>query len=133
MNDITLDHLVSVDRKMTAKMSELQKELDAVEADRETVRLTIADMMKEQGVESVRTKHGTVTRVLKERYWASDWAVLHQYILEHGAIDLLEKRVAQTNMREWIENHRDDFPPALNVDRTYSISIRKPPKGAGDE
>lgn len=133
MNDITLDHLVSVDRKMTAKMSELQKELDAVEADRETVRLTIADMMKEQGVESVRTKHGTVTRVLKERYWASDWAVLHQYILEHGAIDLLEKRVAQTNMREWIENHRDDFPPALNVDRTYSISVRKPPKGAGDE
>mgnify|MGYP006274138759 FL=1 len=133
MNDITLDHLVSVDRKMTAKMSELQKELDAVEADRETVRLTIADMMKEQGVESVRTKHGTVTRVLKERYWASDWAVLHQYILEHGAIDLLEKRVAQTNMREWIENHREDFPPALNVDRTYSISIRKPPKGAGDE
>ena len=133
MNDVTLDHLVSVDRKMTARMSELQKELDSVEADRETVRLTIADMMKEQGVESVRTKHGTVSRVLKERYWTSDWAVFHQYILEHGAIDLLEKRISLTNMREWLENHRDDYPPAMNVDRTYSISIRKPTKGAGDE
>ena len=132
MNDITLDHLVSVDRKMTAKMSELQKELDAVEADRETVRLTIADMMKEQGVESVRTKHGTVTRVLKERYWTSDWAIFHQYILEHGAIDLLEKRISLTNMREWLDNHRDDYPPALNVDRRFSISITKA-KGAGDE
>ena len=133
-NDITLDHLVSVDRKMTAKMSELQKELDAIESDRETVRITIADIMKEQGVESIRTKHGTVSRVLKERYWATDWAVLHQYILEHGAVDLLEKRIAQTNMREWIETHRDDFPPALNIDRNYSISIRKPTKGtSGDE
>ena len=132
-NDITLDHLVSVDRKMTAKMSELQKQLDGVETDRETVRETIASMMKEQGVESVRTKHGTVSRTLKERYWATDWTVLYQYILEHGAIELLEKRVSQTNMREWIETHRDDFPPALNIDRSYTISVRKPTKGASDE
>lgn len=132
-NAITLDHLVSIDRKMTAKMSELQKQLDDVETDRETVRSTIADLMKEQGVESVRTKHGTVSRVLKERYWATDWAVFHQYILEHGAIELLEKRVSQLNMREWIETHRDDFPPALNIDRSYTISVRKPPKGASDE
>lgn len=132
-DDVTLDHLVSVDRKMTAKMSELQKQLDDVESDRETVRATIAEMMKEQGVESVRTKHGTVSRTLKERYWATDWTVLYQYILEHGAVELLEKRVHQTNMKEWIETHRDDFPPALNIDRTYTISVRKPPKGSGDE
>lgn len=134
MNDeLTLDHLVSIDRKMTAKMSELQKQLDDIESDRETVRSTIADLMKEQGVESLRTKHGTVSRTLKERYWATDWPVLHQYILEHGAIELLEKRVSQTNMREWIETHRDDFPPALNIERSYTISVRKPTKGASDE
>lgn len=132
-DEVTLDHLVAVDRKMTAKMSELQKQLDAIESDRETVRTTIADMMREQGVESVRTKHGTVSRTLKERYWATDWAVLYQYILEHGAVELLEKRVHQTNMKEWIETHRDDFPPALNIDRSYTISVRKPTKGAGDE
>lgn len=132
-NDLTLDHLVSVDRKMTAKMSELQKQLDDVETDRETVRATIADLMKAQGVESVRTKHGTVSRTIKERYWATDWAVLNQYILEHGALELLEKRVHQTNMKEWIETHRDDFPPALNIERSYTISVRKPPKGASDE
>lgn len=132
-DDITLDHLVAVDRKMTAKMSELQKQLDDVESDRETVRETIATMMKEQGVESIRTKHGTVSRTLKERYWATDWPVLYQYILEHGAMELLEKRVSQLNMREWIETHRDDFPPALNIDRSYTISVRKPPKGASDE
>jgi len=132
-DELTLDHLVAVDRKMTAKMSELQKQLDDVESDRETVRNTIAEMMKEQGVESLRTKHGTVSRTLKERYWATDWTVLYQYILEHGAVELLEKRVHQTNMKEWIETHRDDFPPALNIDRTYTISVRKPTKGSGDD
>jgi len=132
-DELTLDHLVAVDRKMTAKMSELQKQLDDVESDRETVRNTIAEMMKEQGVESLRTKHGTVSRTLKERYWPADWTVFNQYVLEHGAIELLEKRVHQTNMREWIETHRDDFPPSLNIDRTYTISVRKPTKGSGDD
>jgi len=28
-------------------------------------------------------------------------------------------------MKEWIETHRDDFPPALNIDRSYTVSIRK--------
>lgn len=125
MSDLTLDHLVAVDRKMTVKMAELQKQLDDIETDRETVRETIANLMKEQGVESVRTKHGTVSRNLKERYWATDWTALYTYILEHGAPELLEKRVHQTNMKEWIETHRDDFPPALNIDRAYTVSIRK--------
>jgi hypothetical protein len=97
------------------------------------VRSTIAELMKEQGVESIRTKHGTVSRTLKERYWPTDWTVFYQYVLEHGAIELLEKRVHQTNIKEWIETHRDDFPPALNIDRSYTISVKKPVKGASDE
>lgn len=124
-SEITLDHLVSVDRKMTDAMSELQHKLDDIETQRSTVRESIADLMKEQGVDSVRTKHGTVSRTIKERYWATDWTALYTYILEHGAPELLEKRVHQTNMKEWIETHRDDFPPALNIDRSYTVSIRK--------
>lgn len=130
---VTIDTLVAIDRKMNVALSELQAKIDDIEAQRKEVRKTILDMMKEQNLESVRTTHGTVTRGIKERFWTNDWAAMHQYILEHGAVDLLEKRIQQTNMREWLETHRDDFPPGMNVDREYAITIRKPKGGSNDE
>jgi hypothetical protein len=88
--------------------------------------------MKEKGVESSRTKYGTVTRGVTERYWTGDWIALHQYIADHGALELLEKRVSQTNMKEWILTHPDDFPPGLNLSREYTIKITKPRKTTGE-
>lgn len=123
---ITIEQLIAVDRKMNDKLAELQDQIDAIEDQRKQVRTTILDMMKEQGVDSVRTKLGTVTRSIRERYWTNDWAVLHPYILEHGAIELLEKRIHQGNMKEWVEKHPNDYPPGMNLDREYSITIRKP-------
>jgi len=128
MSDVTIDKLVAVDRKMTAKMEEIQAQLDEVEAQRKEVRKTILEIMNERNEESIRTASGTVTRSIKERYWTTDWPALHTYILEHGAVELLEKRVQQTNMRQWIEDHPNDYPPALNIDREYAITIRKPRK-----
>lgn len=131
--DVTIDQLVSIDGKMKAAMSELQDKLDEIELQRKEVRGAILDIMKEQKVESVRTSHGTVTRGIKERFWTNDWAILHAYILEHGAVDLLEKRVQQTNMRSWVTDHPDDYPPGLNIDREYTVTIRKPRGGATDD
>lgn len=132
MSDVTIDQLIVVDRKMNDALAELQTKMDEIEEQRKAVRQTILDIMQEQGVSSVSTSHGTVSRSIKDRFWTNDWAVLHQYILEHGAIDLLEKRVHQTNIKEWIETHPDDYPPGLNVDREYSITIRKPRKGTAN-
>lgn len=128
MTDITIDKLVAIHRKIDARLAELQAEMDAIEEQREEVRSTILEMMKEQGIESVKTEHGTAIRNIKERFWSSDWPALHQYILDHGAVGLLHQRIHETNMREWIAAHPNDFPPSLNIDREYAITIRKPTK-----
>ena len=131
-NDVTIEQLVAVDKSMGAKIDELDEKIKMIEAQRKTVRETIGEMMKEQGVESSRTKYGTVTRGVTERYWTGDWAALHQYVLDHGAVELLEKRVSQTNMKEWILTHPDDYPPGLNLSREYTIKITKPRKKTGE-
>lgn len=123
---VTIDKLVAIHRKMEAAMAEYQTKIDEIEEQRQEVRNTILEMMKEQKLESVRTDHGTVTKGVKDRYWSNDWAALSQYIVEHGAIGLLQQRIHETNMREWIAAHPNDFPPSLNVDREYGITIRKP-------
>lgn len=133
MDDVTIDQLVAVDRKMNERLTELQTQMDAIEEQRSAVRDTILKIMNEQNATSISTAHGTVSRTVKNRYWTNDWTVLHQYILEHGAVDLLEKRVHQTNMKEWIDAHPNDYPPGLNVDREFSITIRKPRRGANSE
>lgn len=130
---ITLDKLVAIDRKMTAVMEEKQAELDAIEAQRKEVRATILGIMNERNESSVRTANGTVTRSVRERYWTNDWPSFNKYVIEHGAVDLYEKRIHQGNMKEWVAEHPDDFPPALNIDREYTITIRKPKKGASDD
>lgn len=128
MTDLTIDKLVAIHRKMDAKLSELQAEIDDIESQRTEVRTTILELMKAQGLETARTEHGTVSKTIKERFWSSDWPALHQYIIDHGAVGLLQQRIHETNMREWIAAHPNDFPPSLNIDREYAITIRKPTK-----
>ena len=126
--DVTIDQLVGIHRKMDAALSELQAKMDAIDVQRNEVRATILNIMKDQKLETARTENGTVTKSIRDRYWTGDWAAMHAYIIETGAVDLLEKRIQQTNMREWIAAHPNDHPPSLNIDREYAISIRKPTK-----
>ncbi len=126
MADVTMDKLIIAHRKMEAKMAELQTQIDEIDEQRKEVRATILQMMKDQKLESFRTDVGTVSKNVKERYWSNDWTAMHQYIIDHGAVGLLQQRIHETNMREWIAAHPNDFPPSLNIDREYTITIRKP-------
>jgi hypothetical protein len=123
---VTIDKLVAIHRKMETAMAEYQAKIDEIEEQRQEVRNTILEIMKEQKLESVRTDHGTVTKGVKDRYWSNDWSALHQYIIEHGAVGLLQQRIHETNMRDWIAAHPNDFPPSLNINREFGITIRKP-------
>jgi hypothetical protein len=53
---------------------------------------------------------------------------MHQFIKENDAIHLLEKRVHGSNMKEFLEANPDVAPPGLQVNRKYTVSVRKPAK-----
>jgi hypothetical protein len=44
---------------------------------------------------------------------------------EHEAMQLLEKRIHQMNMKEFLDNNPDSEPMGLNIDREYEITIRR--------
>ena len=48
--------------------------------------------------------------------------------LIQNALDLLEKRIAQTNMATFLEENPGVYPPGLNSVTEYAISVRKPTK-----
>lgn len=96
-----------------------------IEADMEVLTVALKDLCKELGADSIRTSHGTVIRSVKKKYWTNDWASIHSFMKEHDAFELLEKRIHQSNMKEFLEANPDLHPAGLNVDSEYSITIRK--------
>lgn len=132
MSEITADRLAEVYMKIRTKRSELKEAFDAedtaLEEKQKKIAAELLRICKETGAESIKTKHGTISKYVKERYWCSDFGPFLEYVKEHDALHLLEQRVAQRNMKAWIEDHQDDLPPAMNCERSYDIQIRKPRK-----
>jgi hypothetical protein len=124
-----LDRLVSVYIKIRDKKNELaatfaeqEKEL---EGKLDKVKHALLEHCKATGTESVKTASGTFWRTQRKRFWTSDWEAMNRFIVENEAVDLLEKRIHQGNMKEFLEENPDVLPPGLNADSEYSITVRR--------
>jgi hypothetical protein len=132
-NDVSLEKLTRVYIKMREKKAEISQELEAkmsdVEEKMKTVKTAILDHMKELGAESLRTDAGTVYRTVRTTYSTNDWDSMNKFILEHSVPELLEKRLHQTNMKVFLEEHPDVLPPGLNANMEYSVTIKRSKNG----
>jgi capsule polysaccharide export protein KpsE/RkpR len=127
---IPLDKLAMIYRKIRDKIALLTKEYDtqveSLKAQQDKIKFAMKDQMKALGVKSVRTDMGTVTLTTKTRYATQDWDSFKEFVLEHRMVDLLEKRIAQTNMAHFLEENPTIVPPGLNSSTEYDITVTKP-------
>ena len=122
---LTLDRLVKIHGKIKARIEALDAEIAALDEQRTEVRLAIKDRMKAQGLKTVNTTSGTVSLVTKTRYNTQDWDSFKTFVLEHQVVDLLEKRIAQTNMATFLEENPGVVPPGLNSVTEYDVRVTK--------
>jgi len=105
-------------KEYTAKASEIEEQMLVL-------KHKLIEISKETGATSFSTPYGVAYRTVKNRYWTNDWGSFYGFMREHGAMELLEKRIHQTNMKEFLENKPDVHPPGLNIDSEYEITIRR--------
>ena len=122
---IPLDKLVAVHAKIKARMEDLDRQLAELEEKRTAIRLAIKDQMKALGLTSVQTSTGTVSLLKKTRYNTQDWDSFKAFVLEHQVVDLLEKRIAQSNMAQFLEENPGVVPPGLNSVTEFDIRVTK--------
>jgi len=122
---IPLDKLVAIHAKIKARQEMLDKQLADLEEQREEVRMAIKDQMKALGLTSVKTSFGTVSLSKTTRYNTQDWDSFKAFVLEHQVVDLLEKRIAQTNMAQFLEENPGVVPPGLNSVTGFDIRVTK--------
>lgn len=128
MEEVTLDKLVRIYMKMRASIQELDAQVEAIKEQQQEVKNEIKDRMRSMGTKSMKTDFGTVSLVEKTRYYTQDWDSFKRFVIEQDAVDLLEKRIAQTNMRTFLEENPALVPPGLNSDTEFDVSVRKPTK-----
>jgi hypothetical protein len=127
--EISADKLAKIYLKMRDKRQEMAREFEEqdndLKAQMEIIEQKMLEICKETGADSIKTPHGTIIRSVKTRYWTSDWESMHDFVLEHKAFDLLERRVHQTNMKQWLEENPDLLPMGLNSEARYSTTVRR--------
>mgnify|MGYP003650467254 CR=1 FL=1 len=127
--DITADKMVKAYIKMRDHRSALKAQYEdedaSVKDQMAFIETELLELCKTVGTDGLKTQFGTVSRSVKTRYDATDWEAMHKFVLEQSAPDLLERRVAQRAMKEFIENNPELMPPGLNVTSQYAITITR--------
>lgn len=120
-----VNQLVKVFLKIREKRAELAKQDTELEEQQDMIEARLLDICKEIGTDGLKTELGTVSRSVKKRFWTSDWHSFYNFLKEHDAVELLEKRISQSNMATFLEENPDAFPPGLQVDSRYTAVIRR--------
>jgi len=132
MDQIPMDKLARVYLKIRARIQQLtqqyESEVEELKAQQDEIKTALKDQLMALGSKSVRTDQGTVILSTKTRYFTQDWDSFKQFVTEHDALDLFERRIHQSNMAKFLEENPSLVPPGLNSDKEYDVSVRKPTK-----
>ena len=89
----------------------------------------LLEFCNESNLDSVKTSEGTISRRVSTRILG---LVIGSRCISSSKINdamyLLEPRIQQTNMRQFIEENPDKLPIGLQSNSEYKISVRKPTK-----
>ena len=126
---VSADKLVSTYIKIRDAKDTLVREheqaLKSLTDQIEIIEQELLELCKSTGQDGGKTQYGTFTRTVRERYWTNDWDSMYRFIKDNDAPELLERRIAQGNFKEFLKDNPDKLPEGLNVDSRYSITVRR--------
>lgn len=124
--DVLVEAYIAVRTQRDLLLRDYEEKDQALKQDLLKLEAELLAVCNQVNVDSLKTKHGTATRKLSERFFCSDWDNFYNFVREHDAVQLLERRVHQGNFRQFMSEHENDgMPPGINVMREYGITVRR--------
>lgn len=124
MDKLTQIYLKIRDAK-DALTSKYKQDVAELDQQMDTLEQEMLETCKTMNASSIRTPHGTIVRSVKSRYWTNDWDSMYNFIEETGAFGLLEKRIHQTHMKEFLTENPDIYPKGMNVENEFTVVVRR--------
>jgi len=132
MEQIPLDKLAKVYRKIRDRIGKLtqdyETEVENLKEQQTEVANAMKDILMSTGQKSANTAQGTIILGTKTRFTTNDWDSFKKFVLEHEVVELLEQRIAQSNMKQFLKDNPTLVPPGLDQATEYTITVRKPSK-----
>lgn len=100
-----------------AKVAEIEVALDRIEKH-------LLEKMQEQGLKSLPTGAGTAYISHRTSATVADWDSVLQFVREHDAWQMLEKRVSKTAIEEF-RAANDDLPPGINWYESVVVNVKR--------
>jgi len=91
----------------------------------ESIQKALLEHCNTNDVTSVKTEEGTFYRKKKVNYWCTDWTRFHKWVLANEIPEVLQKRISQDNLKEYL-TESGDIPIGLQSDAVYTINVQKP-------
>ena len=108
------------------KEEQHKEELAGLKEQLDVVAGALLDICNNLDVDSLRTEAGTVSRRVNTRYWTSDWDAMYRFIQEQNTPFLLEQRIHNSNMKQFLADNPGLLPVGLQADNKYIVQVRKP-------
>ena len=128
-SDAPADKMTKAYIKIRNKRAELKaaftKEDEGLAHQLDILKRALLSYCENNKVESVRTDEGLFFRSQRTKYWTSDWDAMHKFVVEHAVPELFDRRLNQTNMKQFLEENHELKPEGLKIDSEYVISVRK--------
>jgi len=129
MTTLTIDDVIRKYVSLRAKRDKLEAAHKEAVADIKTkmsvMESWFKERMREEGVTSYKSPHGTVFTANKDYANVADWQVLLEYIKTEGNYDLLNKAVNKTAVRSVLDQ-TGMLPPGVTYGTLIDINVRKP-------
>ena len=98
--------------------TKLSEQMDEIEG-------KMLEVLNSANASSISTNNAVIMRKVVSRYNPTNWDAVYEMVARHKAFGVLQKRVHDTNMRQFLEEHPDEYPAGLNVDRSYQVVVRR--------
>lgn len=109
-------------------LREAEEKANDIEENMHTIEKELLEICKQTGQDGGKTAAGTFTRTVKTRYESTNWPKMYDFIKAHDVPQLLEQRIHQTNMKQFLQENPDLLPEGLNVNSRYAITVRRASK-----
>lgn len=101
------------DKMFTDQLAEIENKL---------VQIMLAD-----NTTSMSTEKTIIIKRVMKRYNPTNWEAVYRLVDKYKAYGVLHKRIHDTNMRDFLEEHPDEYPEGLNVDSRYAVTVKRKP------
>jgi hypothetical protein len=128
MTTYTPAQIIARHMELSGELAELRTQYEAAaaiyNAKLERLEDALDAMLKAEGSISILTPHGKATRVVKTMYVAKDMGAVHNFMLRTGNMDLLQRRIKQEAVVDYLEEH-GELPDGITTNSKYECKISK--------